>query len=119
MTLFLGVVLTRQGIGFELNPEYVKMTKTRLNEPFNGFDSVDTRMKRVPNDLRNPEIRRKYLEDYIHWFLRNHDGAIEEFEKIVEEKYGSNALINCIEKNDKSKIQGQLRLLENQEEYNV
>ncbi len=78
--------LTRHGIGFELNPEYVEMTKTRLNEPFSGFDSIDSRMKRVPNDLRNPEIRRKYLEDHIHWFLRNHEGAIEEFEKIVEEK---------------------------------
>ena len=59
--------LERNGIGFELNPEYVEMTKNRLAEPFDGFDSLDPRMERVPNDLRKPEIRDAYLANHIDW----------------------------------------------------
>jgi site-specific DNA-methyltransferase (adenine-specific) len=80
--------LNRKGIGFELNPEYVEMTKDRLSEPFKGFDSVDPRMERVPNDLRKPEIRDEYLANHINWFLSNHENAIDVFIKAVEEKYG-------------------------------
>ncbi|WP_192485269.1 MULTISPECIES: DNA-methyltransferase [Cysteiniphilum] len=80
--------LERKGVGFELNPEYVEMTKARLAEPFNGFDSVDPRMERVPNDLRNPEIRDEYLANHINWFLKNHENAIDLFTKAVKEKYG-------------------------------
>lgn len=80
--------LGRNGIGFDLNPDYVEMTKVRLNEPFKGFDSVDPRMERVPNDLRNPEIRDEYLANHINWFLKNHENAIEIFKKAVKEKYG-------------------------------
>lgn len=80
--------LERKGVGFELNPEYVEMTKARLAEPFNGFDSVDPRMERVPNDLRKPEIRDEYLANHINWFLKNHENAIDVFTKAVKEKYG-------------------------------
>lgn len=80
--------LGRKGVGFELNPEYVEMTKARLAEPFNGFDSVDPRMERVPNDLRKPEIRDEYLANHINWFLKNHENAIDVFTKTVKEKYG-------------------------------
>lgn len=80
--------LERKGVGFELNPEYVEMTKARLAEPFNGFDSVDPRMERVPNDLRKPEIRDEYLANHINWFLKNHENAIDVFTKTVKEKYG-------------------------------
>lgn len=80
--------LERKGIGFEFNPEYVEMTKARLSEPFNGFDSVDPRMERVPNDLRKPEIRDKYLANHINWFLKNHENAIDIFTKAAKEKYG-------------------------------
>ncbi len=78
----------RNAIGFELNPEYVEMTHARLSEKFVGFDSVDPRMERVPNDLRKPEIRDEYLENHIHWFLSNHENALEVFKKAVKEKYG-------------------------------
>ncbi|WP_305908107.1 site-specific DNA-methyltransferase [Methylomarinum sp. Ch1-1] len=78
----------RNAIGFELNPEYVEMTHARLREKFVGFDSVDPRMERVPNDLRKPEIRDEYLENHIHWFLNNHENALEVFKKAVKEKYG-------------------------------
>ncbi len=80
--------LDRKAIGFELNPEYVAMTELRLSEPFTGFDSVDPRMERVPNDLRREDIRREYLKNHIEWFLRNHENAIEVFKKVVQEKYG-------------------------------
>lgn len=80
--------INRKAIGFELNPDYVEMTRLRLSEKFTGFDSVDPRMERVPNDLRKPEIRDDYLENHIHWFLNNHENALEVFKKAVKEKYG-------------------------------
>jgi site-specific DNA-methyltransferase (adenine-specific) len=80
--------LNRNAIGFELNPKYVEMTNARLNEAFHGFDSVDPRMARVPNDLRKPEIRQEYLENHIKWFLKNHKSAIDVFKKVVKEEYG-------------------------------
>ena len=80
--------LNRNAVGFELNPDYIEMTNLRLKEPFNGFDSVDPRMERVPNDLRKPEIRDEYLENHIKWFLKNHENALEVFKKAVNEKYG-------------------------------
>lgn len=85
--------LGRKAIGFELNPEYVAMTEQRLSEPFSGFDSVDPRMERVPNDLRREDIRKEYLQNHIKWFLKNHENAIEIFKKSVKEKYGDD--INC------------------------
>jgi site-specific DNA-methyltransferase (adenine-specific) len=110
--------LNRQAVGFELNPEYVDMTKIRLNEPFNGFDSIDPRMERVPNDLRDSEIRTQYLEEHIKWFLKNHEGAIEEFKKIVKEKYG-NDVFGYEMQNNITRKQEQLVLLESKTEYNV
>lgn len=96
--------LNRKGIGFELNPEYVEMTKVRLSEPFKGFDSVDPRMERVPNDLRNPEIRDEYLANHINWFLKNHENAVDVFIKAVKDKYG--VTIDARDKRDS--IQGDL-----------
>lgn len=84
--------LGRKAIGFELNPEYVAMTEQRLSEPFSGFDSVDPRMERVPNDLRREDIRKEYLQNHIKWFLKNHENAIEIFKKSVKEKYGDDML---------------------------
>ena len=34
----------RRSIGLDINPEYIQMTKERLNEPFLGFDSIDEKM---------------------------------------------------------------------------
>ncbi len=80
--------LGRASLGFEINPDYVEMTRQRLAEPFHGFDSIDPRMERVPNDLRRPEIRTAYLRDHIQWFLRNHQNALKNFRRAVKEKYG-------------------------------
>jgi len=79
--------LNRTGIGIELNPDYIESCKERLAKPFIGFDSVDPRMARVPNDLRDPEIRATYLENHKKWFLKNHVNALKEFEKAVKDKY--------------------------------
>lgn len=87
-TLRVAQQLERKSIGFELNPEYVELTEKRLEEKFIGFDSIDPRMERVPNDLNDPKIRLEYLKNHIEWFLRNHNGAKEKFYKEVEKKYG-------------------------------
>ena len=79
--------LGRSGMGIELNPEYIEMTKERLSKDFDGFDSVDPRMERVPNDLRRPEIRELYLENHRKWFLKNHQNTLTNFEKAVADKY--------------------------------
>jgi len=80
--------LGRKSIGIEINPDYVTMTRDRLAASFEGFDSVDSRMERVPLDLRRPDVRREYLENHKHWFLRHHENAIRKFEESVALQYG-------------------------------
>ena len=98
--------LNRVGVGIELNPDYVKMSQERLQKEFVGFDSIDPRMERVPLDLRNESIRKAYLENHKHWFLRGHENALSDFEKSVESLYP-----------DKPKEPTQLTLLEQKEQY--
>ena len=70
------------------------MSKKRLSEPFLGFDSIDERMKRIPNDLNDEKLRKEYIENHKNWFLKNHNLEIEEFEKLYLEKYKDNNLKN-------------------------
>ncbi|WDV48332.1 DNA-methyltransferase [Mesomycoplasma ovipneumoniae] len=77
----------RRGIGIEINEEYVRMCKERLEEDFTGFDSEDERIKRVPNDLNDSSIRKEYLENHKKWFLKNHQNLIKKFEDEVNKKY--------------------------------
>lgn len=77
----------RKGIGIDINPEYISMIEERLSEPFTGFDSIDERMKRVPNDLNDAQIRTEYLQNHIEWFLKNHPDAVAEFMDEVKTKY--------------------------------
>lgn len=79
----------RNGIGIDINPEYIKMSKDRLEDEFNGFDSIDERMKRIPNDLNSPQIREDYIKKHIQWFLKNHPDEIEDFLIEIREKYES------------------------------
>jgi DNA modification methylase len=79
--------LKRDCVGIELNEEYIKSTEKRLSEDFVGFDSIDPRMERVPNDLNDPQLREEYLENHIDWFLKNHNGAKDVFSAEVERKY--------------------------------
>ncbi len=79
--------LHRFGVGIELNPDYIQMTRNRLEKEFHGFDSIDPRMKRVPFDLRNEILRERYIANHKKWFLQNHDHALQEFKKNVEEIY--------------------------------
>ena len=85
---------SRSGLGVELNPDYVEMTKLRLAQQFSGFDGVDPRMARIPNDLNDDEIRNEYLSNHIDWFLKNHPDALLEFEKSVKQKYGEKNKLN-------------------------
>jgi len=80
--------LGRKAIGIEINPDYVSMTRNRLAADFAGFDSVDPRMERVPFDLRRADVRREYLQNHKHWFLRHHENAITKFEESVASQYG-------------------------------
>ena len=80
--------LSRNCTGIEINSEYVEMAKKRLMQSFSGFDSLDPKMKRVPFDLNDPDIRHKYVENHKHWFLKNHEAHIEDFEKEVFRLYG-------------------------------
>lgn len=99
--------LDRRAIGIELNPDYVAITKNRLAQEFVGFDSVDPRMERVPLDLRQPDIRRDYLENHKEWFLQHHENALQKFQESVAALYGGN-----------SESSGrQLRFLEEMEDY--
>ena len=81
--------LDRNGIGIEINPEYIEMAKERLKEEFNGFDSIDERMKRCPNDLNDKKIREEYVKNHIDWFLKNHESDVETFLQDVDIKYGN------------------------------
>ncbi len=81
--------LNRNCIGIELNEDYVQMTMNRLSEKFSGFDSIDPRMERVPNDLNDEKIREEYLANHLNWFFKNHNGAKEVFLEEVEKKYGT------------------------------
>jgi len=80
--------LGRRAIGIEINPDYIAMTKERLNAQFTGFDSVDPRMERVPMDLRRPDICAEYLENHKKWFLSHHENALNKFEESVSLLYG-------------------------------
>ena len=69
----------RKAIGIDINPEYISITNKRLSDPFEGFDSIDIRMKRVPNDLNDPQLRAEYITNHINWFLKNHSKSISDF----------------------------------------
>lgn len=77
----------RNGIGIDINSEYIEMTKERLEEKFIGFDSIDERMKWVPDDLNDINIREGYIQSHIKWFLKNHLNVVEDFMQEVHEKY--------------------------------
>lgn len=79
--------LNRNGVGFELNKEYVDIINGRLSEPFCGFDSIDPRMKRIPNDLNDPALRDEYIRNHEKWFLKHHDEDVAQFRKEVEQQY--------------------------------
>lgn len=81
--------LNRRAIGIEINPDYVAMTQERLSAEFRGFDSYDPRIKRIPLDLRRDDIRKDYLKKHKKLFLSHHENALNEFEKAVEDMYGS------------------------------
>jgi site-specific DNA-methyltransferase (adenine-specific) len=87
-TLRVSQQLQRQCIGIEINEMYVEQTKERLSKDFTGFDSIDPRMERIPNDLNDDKLREEYLKNHINWFLKNHENAISDFQELVEKKYG-------------------------------
>ncbi len=79
--------LNRNCIGIEINSEYVEQTYERLNSKFEGFDSIDERMLRIPNDLNDDAIRREYIDNHIKWFLKKHPDRINSFLDDANKKY--------------------------------
>lgn len=79
--------LGRNCIGIDINEKYIEMAKNRLELPFNGFDSIDERMSRVPNDLNDYGIREEYIKNHINWFLKHHKKETDSFTKMLREKY--------------------------------
>lgn len=80
--------LKRNCISIELNEHYICMTRERLSEPFTGFDSIDERLLRVPNDLNDISVRAEYVKNHIQWFLSNNEDKISDFIVAVNKKYG-------------------------------
>jgi len=54
-TLRVCQILNRRCIGIELNPGYADLARKRLSRTFEGFDTFDPRINRVPKDL--PRVR--------------------------------------------------------------
>lgn len=81
--------LLRRSTGIELNPEFAELIKSRMKETFNGFDSVDSRMKRIPHDLNDPVVREEYRRNHKRWFLTNHPQEQSDFDSQFESKYPS------------------------------
>jgi len=79
----------RRCTGIEINPEYCDLIQSRLRRPFYGFDGVDPRMLRIPNDLNDPVVREQYRKDHKEWFLKNHPEAHATFDESFLEKYGA------------------------------
>lgn len=77
----------RNCIGIDINPDYVSMARERLEQKFCGFDSIDERMKRMPNDLNDSTMRQEYIKNHMEWFLKNHPEEIQVFLKEASEKY--------------------------------
>jgi DNA modification methylase len=79
--------LNRNSIGIELSAEYIDLIRMRLSEPFTGFDSIDPRMKRIPNDLNDPAIQNEYKLNHKKWFLSHHEQDAKAFDEAFERKY--------------------------------
>jgi site-specific DNA-methyltransferase (adenine-specific) len=86
--------LNRNVIGIELNSSYVEQIHVRLKQRFEGFDSIDERMLRVPNDLNDVIVRKEYIENHVKWFLKNHPDRIESFMQDVREKYRAKSVVS-------------------------
>lgn len=102
-TLRVAQILNRKAIGIELNPEYCDNIKERLKEPFDGFDSIDSKLERIPLDLRNEDIRLKYLQNHMEWFFKHHHNDIKNFHKNIELMFGKDYLQEFLKKNNLSK----------------
>ncbi len=50
-------VLKRKWVGIDINPEYIAMSQKRINATFDGFDSIDPRVQRVPKDMPKDQSR--------------------------------------------------------------
>jgi len=52
-------VLGRKWVGIDINPEYVAMSQKRIESAFEQFDSIDPRIKRIPQNLPKDKSRQR------------------------------------------------------------
>ena len=117
----------RNGIGIEMNKDYVNMTKERIAQPFYGFDSIDERMERVPNDLNDAVIRQEYIDNHVKWFLGNHPDKVKKFLDAARQKYPTktvqldinNFIGGATKQDDSSALQMELGETDNYPQTNV
>jgi site-specific DNA-methyltransferase (adenine-specific) len=81
--------LDRCCTGIEINPDYAEMIRERLAKPFRGFDSIDPRMERIPDDLNDIQIREEYFNNHLVWFMKHHQNREEKFWEDVKKKYAT------------------------------
>lgn len=67
-TPYVAKALSRQYIGFEINPEYVAIGERRMSRTCDGFDSVDPRVDRRPKDLPQDRKSSKGIADQMSIF---------------------------------------------------
>ena len=53
--------LHRKWIGFDINPDYIKMSEKRINKEMNMLDSFDPREQRTPRDLKTKNMNQVSL----------------------------------------------------------
>lgn len=53
--------LDRKWIGFDINPDYIKMSEDRIKKELNILDSFDPRERRTPKDLKQKNKQQSSL----------------------------------------------------------
>ncbi|MBN2724884.1 MAG: site-specific DNA-methyltransferase [Deltaproteobacteria bacterium] len=83
-------ILGRNCKGIEINPDFVDLIIQRLGEPFELFDSIDSRLFRIPDDLRTHRERVDYLLTHLKNFILPNPGYkhhLKRFYTEIELKY--------------------------------
>lgn len=76
-SLKVAKLLNRRAIGIEINQEYIELIQTRLNDSNTSLDSIDLRLTRIPQAVKDSE----YFALHQEWFLKNKAEIIKKLKK--------------------------------------